>query len=90
MPWGYFFGEFEITDPATHEALPHGSAEYHLSSQERILVRGGEPQPFDGSMVRRRFVIVEFDSPGAARAFYLLRWLSGGTAGPGIQIRACW
>jgi uncharacterized protein (DUF1330 family) len=33
-------------------------------------VRGGDPQPFDGTMPQRRFVIVEFDSPEAAVTFY--------------------
>jgi uncharacterized protein (DUF1330 family) len=36
----------------------------------RILVRGGDPQPFDGTTPQRRLVIVEFDDPEAARIFY--------------------
>ena len=34
-------------------------------------MRGGDPQPFDGTMPHSRRVIVEFDSPDAVRkAFY--------------------
>ena len=40
-----------------------------LTHRGRILVRGGDPQPFDGVMPHRRRVIVEFDSPEAVRRF---------------------
>ena len=33
-------------------------------------MRGGEPQPLDGAMPQRRFIIVEFDNPETARTFY--------------------
>lgn len=33
-------------------------------------MRGADPQPLDGTMLQRRFVIVEFDSREAAKAFY--------------------
>ena len=70
MPRGYFFGEFEITDPAAYEAYRARVPDIISGHGGRILVRGGDPQPFDGTMPRRRFVIVEFDSPEAARNFY--------------------
>jgi uncharacterized protein (DUF1330 family) len=35
----------------------------------RILVRGGDPLPFDGAMPQRHFVVVECDSPESVRIF---------------------
>ena len=70
MPRGYFFGEFEITDPATYEVYRTKVPDMIADHGGRILVRGEDAQPLDGSMPRRRFVIVEFDSPEAARTFY--------------------
>jgi uncharacterized protein (DUF1330 family) len=70
MPRGYFFGEFEITDPAAYEFYRTKVPEIILDHGGRILVRGGDAQPLDGTMPQRRFVIVEFDSPEAARTFY--------------------
>ena len=70
MPRGYFLGEFEITDPATYEVYRTNVPDIISAHGGRILVRGGDPQPLDGTMPQRRFVIVEFDSPEAARRFY--------------------
>jgi uncharacterized protein (DUF1330 family) len=67
---GYFFGEFEITDPAAYKAYAAKVPDIISAQGGRILVRGGEPQPLDGTMPQRRFIIVEFDNPEAARAFY--------------------
>ena len=70
MPKSYFFGEFEIIDPAAYEVYRTTVPNIISAHGGRILVRGGDPQPFDGAMPQRRFVIVEFDSPEAARTFY--------------------
>ena len=70
MPRGYFFGEFEITDPATYEVYRTKVPDMISDHGGRILVRSEDAQPFDGSMPRRRFVIVEFESPEAVRTFY--------------------
>ena len=70
MPRGYFFGEFEITAPATYELYRVTVPDIIAAHGGRILVRGGDPQPFDGAIPQRRLVIVEFDSPEAARTFY--------------------
>jgi uncharacterized protein (DUF1330 family) len=69
-PKGYFFGEFEITDPAIYEAYRTKVPDIISDHGGRILVRGGQVRPLDGSVPRRRFVIVEFDSPEAVRTFY--------------------
>jgi uncharacterized protein (DUF1330 family) len=70
MPRGYFFGEFEITDPGAYEVYRAKVPDIIAAHGGRILVRGGDPQPFDGTLPQRRFVVVEFDSPEAARKFY--------------------
>jgi uncharacterized protein (DUF1330 family) len=82
MPRGYFFGEFEITDPAAYEVYRTKVPDIISAHGGRILVRGGDPHPFDGTMPQRRFVIVEFDSPEAARTFYYSEAISGGAAVP--------
>jgi uncharacterized protein (DUF1330 family) len=70
MPRAYFLGEFEITDPAAYEIYRAKVPEIISAHGGRILVRGGDPQPLDGTMPLRRFVILEFDSAQAARTFY--------------------
>ena len=63
-------GEFEITDPATYEVYRTNVPDIISAHGGRILVCGGDPQLFDVTVPQRRFVIVEFDSPEAVRAFY--------------------
>jgi uncharacterized protein (DUF1330 family) len=70
MPRGYFFGEFEITDPAVYESYRAKVPDIISAHGGRILVRGGDPQPLDGTLPQRRFIVVEFDSPEAARTFH--------------------
>src|ERR1700730_4939870 len=70
MPKGYFFVEVEISDPAAYEAYRMKVPDIIAAHGGRILVRGGDPQPFDGVMPLRRRVIVEFDSPEAVETFY--------------------
>jgi uncharacterized protein (DUF1330 family) len=70
MPRGYFFVEIEIADPAAYEAYRTKAPDIISTHGGRILVRGGDPQPFDGVMPHRRHVIVEFDCPEAVKRFY--------------------
>jgi uncharacterized protein (DUF1330 family) len=70
MPRAYFLGEFEITDPAVYEIYRAKVPTIISAHGGRILVRSGDPQPLDGIMPQRRFVIVEFDSLVAAKAFH--------------------
>jgi uncharacterized protein (DUF1330 family) len=71
MPKGYVFCEIEITDPETYRN------EYMSRSSPAVerfgghfLVRGGKPIVLEGDRSPKRVVIVEFDSPETARAFY--------------------
>jgi uncharacterized protein (DUF1330 family) len=70
MPKGYFFVELEIADPAAYEAYRTAVPDIISAHGGRILVRGGDAQPLDGTVPHRRRVIVEFDSPEAVKAFY--------------------
>ena len=69
MPRGYFFGEFEITDPAAYEVYRAKVPDIISAHGGRILVRGGDPLPFDDTMPQRHFVVVECDSPESVRIF---------------------
>ena len=76
---GYFFVEIDITDPFVEIKITDPAA-YRINPEKvsdvisvhgwRMLVRGGDPLLFDGAMSQRRFIIVEFDSPEAAKEFY--------------------
>jgi uncharacterized protein (DUF1330 family) len=70
MPKGYFFVEVEIADSAAYEAYHNSVPDIISAHGGRILVRGGDPQLFDGIVPQRRRVIVEFDNPEAVRTFY--------------------
>ena len=70
MPKGYFFLDVEITDPAAYETYRTKVPDIVSAHGGRILVRGGDPQPFDGAVPHRRRAIVEFDSPEAVKSFY--------------------
>jgi uncharacterized protein (DUF1330 family) len=79
MPKGYFFVEIDITDPFVEIEITDPAA-YGINRVKvpdvisahggRMLVYGGDPRLFDGVMSQRRFIIVEFDSPGAAKEFH--------------------
>ena len=70
MPKGYFFVELEIADPAAYEAYRTAVPDTIAVHGGRILVRGGDPQPLDGTVPHRRRVIVEFNRPEAVKTFY--------------------
>lgn len=69
MP-AYVCVEIEVHDPATYETYkklaPPSIAQYG----GRYIVRGGETETLEGDWDPKRFVILEFDSMGAARAWY--------------------
>src|SRR6202051_5048126 len=70
MAKGYLFVQLEVTDPAAYEAYRTKVPDIISAHGGRILVRGGDPQPFDGVMPQRRRVIVEFDRHEAVTTFY--------------------
>jgi uncharacterized protein (DUF1330 family) len=70
LPKGYFFVELEIANPSAYEAYRTAVPDIISAHGGRILVRGGDPQPLDGSLSHRRRVIVQFDSPEGVKRFY--------------------
>jgi uncharacterized protein (DUF1330 family) len=70
MSKGYFFVEVEIAVPAAYEAYRTAVPDIIAAHGGRILVRGGDPQPLDGTVPHRRRVIVEFNCPEAVKTFY--------------------
>jgi len=70
MSEGYFFVEVEIADSVAYEAYRTPAPDIISGHGGRILVRGGDPQPFDGVMPHHRRAIVEFDSREAVKTFY--------------------
>ncbi|GGG39729.1 hypothetical protein GCM10010964_29120 [Caldovatus sediminis] len=70
MPKGYIFAEIEVTDPATYEQYRPLAAAAIAAHGGRYLVRGGEPRALEGDRSPKRVVVLEFDSPEQAEAFY--------------------
>ena len=67
---GYILAEIEVTDPETYKQYMPLAAAAIAAFGGRYLVRGGEVQPLEGDYDPRRTVLIEFDSPEQARAFY--------------------
>jgi uncharacterized protein (DUF1330 family) len=70
MPKGYVLAEVEVTDPATFEAYRAQVPATIAAYGGRFLVRGGETVRLEGDHPAKRFVILEFDSPEQASAWY--------------------
>src|SRR5690348_12347876 len=67
---GYFFAEIEITDPEIYcHYMPLAEAAV-AAYGGRYIVRGGEMCMLEGNRPVRRAVILEFESPQQAEAFY--------------------
>lgn len=70
MPKGYVLAQVEITDPAVYDqyraAVPETLAKYG----GRFVIRGGDPKPLEGALPAPRFVVLAFESPERALAWY--------------------
>ena len=67
---GYIIAEVDVHDPEQYEgykALVPGSLEPYGG---RFVVRGGDPEALEGDWQPQRIVVLEFDSPEQARAWY--------------------
>lgn len=69
MPKGYFFAEIEITNPEIYRQYMLAEAAV-AAYGGRYIVRGGDMRVLEGNRPVRRAVILEFDSPEQAEAFY--------------------
>ena len=67
---GYLIAEPSVSDPATYEIYKSMAQAAIAQYGGRYLVRGGEVAVLEGERTPSRMVVVEFDSPEAARRFY--------------------
>jgi len=70
MPKGYFIGEVDITNPDGYEGYRAQVVPTVQKYGGRFLTRGGDPKLIEGSNQAKRIVILEFDSPEQAAAWY--------------------
>ncbi len=70
MPKGYVLAEVEVTDSALFETYRPLASASIAAFGGRYLVRGGDPQVFEGDRPPRRMVLLEFDSPERATEWY--------------------
>ena len=70
MPKSYFFAEIEINDPAIYRHYMPLAEAAVAAYGGRSIVRGGDMGVLEGNRPVRRAVILEFDSPQQAEAFY--------------------
>lgn len=70
MPKGYIFAEIEVTDPETYKQYMPLAQAAIAAHGGRYLVRGGEPRALEGDRAPKRVMVLEFDSPEQAEAFY--------------------
>jgi uncharacterized protein (DUF1330 family) len=69
MP-AYLIVQVKIRDPEIYKQYTARSPEIIAKHGGKILARGGATEILEGDDTRRRVVIVEFPSMGAARQFY--------------------
>jgi uncharacterized protein (DUF1330 family) len=69
-PKGYLIAEITVTDPDTFKQYAAASTTVMTQFGGKYLVRGGQTVVEEGSPPGDRFVVIEFESLAAARAFY--------------------
>ena len=70
MPKGYFIIEMKITNMAGYEEYRRQVPATIAAYGGRIVVRGGEAKLLEGSGGPGRMVVLEFESPEKALAWY--------------------
>ncbi len=70
MTKGYIIAEMEITKPEGYTAYTRQVLATITAYGGRFLVRGGEAQLVEGTAPPKRIVVLEFDSPAQAMAWY--------------------
>ena len=66
----YVLANIEVTDPAAYDEYRKGVGATVTQFGGRFLARGGATERLEGSFVPERFVILEFPSMSAAKAWY--------------------
>jgi uncharacterized protein (DUF1330 family) len=67
---GYIIASVEVEDPGAYEAYRRQTADIISRYGGRFIVRGGKIDVLEGELRRNRLVVLEFDTPAAARTFY--------------------
>lgn len=67
---GYIVGAITVTDRERYQQYAQHVPEVIARFGGRYLVRGGAVEPLEGDWSPDRAVVLEFDSPDDARAFY--------------------
>jgi len=67
---GYIIADVEIRDPGEYEAYKAAVPATLEVYGGRFIVRGGETEVLEGDWQPKRIVVLEFDSPEQARAWY--------------------
>lgn len=67
---GYIIAEVQVTDAESYKAYVPGAGAVVAKYGGKYLARGGRVEQLEGPPPAGRFVIVEFSSFEAARAFY--------------------
>jgi uncharacterized protein (DUF1330 family) len=67
---GYIIADVEIHDPGVYEAYKAAVPATLEAYGGRFIVRGGETEVLEGDWQPKRIVVLEFDSPEQARAWY--------------------
>lgn len=70
MPKGYFLAEVDVTKPSEYEVYRTRVLPAVEKYGGRFLVRGGSPTGIEGHGFAQRVIIIEFDSPAKAKAWY--------------------
>ncbi len=69
----YVVVEIEVKDPATYEEYKKAAPASINVYGGKYIVRGGRTETLEGEWAPKRFVILEFENAGKARAW----WSSG-------------
>jgi uncharacterized protein (DUF1330 family) len=82
MARGYVIGDIEVTDPGGYDAYKALSTAAVERYGGRFVVRGGASEVLEGDVSPHRVVVIEFDSPDAAR-----RWWDSPEYAAAAQVR---
>ena len=67
---GYVIGDVEVHDPEAYEEYRRQVPATLEAYGGRFLVRGGKHETLEGDWRPKRLVVLEFDSPEQARAWW--------------------
>jgi uncharacterized protein (DUF1330 family) len=66
----YLLAQIDVTDPGAYKLYTDRTPDVIRQYGGRLIVRGGNPDALEGTLVASRVVIIEFADKAAARRFY--------------------